>query len=182
MRSLGRPSVYLCLARHKELSSASRAGEWGRTPLRPLLTTWATSRVRRQQHAACRASQVANSSGRTSQVATTPDPEQAFQEISSPAPENRLALLKRIAAFAGPALSIPLADPLMSLIDTISIGQVNQRRCRAAQFKSAQHRLTIITMFAVGSWMRPTRAVQASLQVPQASRCMDSFPFGKLAI
>ncbi len=51
-------------------------------------------------------------------------PQRDQGEPSGPPPERRLALLKRIAAFAGPALSIPLADPLMSLIDTIAIGQV----------------------------------------------------------
>ena len=36
----------------------------------------------------------------------------------------RRAQLGRIAAFTGPALSIPLADPIMSLVDTVCIGQV----------------------------------------------------------
>ena len=36
----------------------------------------------------------------------------------------RRAQLRRIAAFTGPALSIPLADPIMSLVDTVCIGQV----------------------------------------------------------
>ena len=36
----------------------------------------------------------------------------------------RKCTAQRILLFAGPALSIPLADPLMSLIDSICIGQV----------------------------------------------------------
>ena len=32
--------------------------------------------------------------------------------------------LQKIVAFTGPALSIPLADPIMSLVDTVCIGQV----------------------------------------------------------
>ena len=36
----------------------------------------------------------------------------------------RKAQLCKIAMFTGPALSIPLADPIMSLVDTVCIGQV----------------------------------------------------------
>lgn len=36
----------------------------------------------------------------------------------------RRRLVKRILLFAAPAISMPLADPLMSLVDTICIGQV----------------------------------------------------------
>ena len=36
----------------------------------------------------------------------------------------RKAQLYKIAIFTGPALSIPLADPIMSLVDTVCIGQV----------------------------------------------------------
>ena len=36
----------------------------------------------------------------------------------------RKAQLYKIAMFTGPALSIPLADPIMSLVDTVCIGQV----------------------------------------------------------
>lgn len=36
----------------------------------------------------------------------------------------RKAQLQKIAMFTGPALSIPLADPIMSLVDTVCIGQV----------------------------------------------------------
>ena len=36
----------------------------------------------------------------------------------------RKAQLYKIALFTGPALSIPLADPIMSLVDTVCIGQV----------------------------------------------------------
>ena len=36
----------------------------------------------------------------------------------------RKAQLRTIAMFTGPALSIPLADPIMSLVDTVCIGQV----------------------------------------------------------
>ena len=32
-------------------------------------------------------------------------------------------MLETILVFAGPALSIPLGDPLMSLVDTVCIGQ-----------------------------------------------------------
>ena len=38
----------------------------------------------------------------------------------------RRKLALRILAFAAPAISMPLADPLMSLVDTICIGQVCQ--------------------------------------------------------
>lgn len=34
-----------------------------------------------------------------------------------------MVMLKTIVLFAGPALSIPLGDPLMSLVDTVCIGQ-----------------------------------------------------------
>ena len=37
--------------------------------------------------------------------------------------EARMAMLKTIVMFAGPALSIPLGDPLMSLVDTVCVGQ-----------------------------------------------------------
>lgn len=37
--------------------------------------------------------------------------------------EARFAMLKTIVMFAGPALSIPLGDPLMSLVDTVCVGQ-----------------------------------------------------------
>lgn len=37
----------------------------------------------------------------------------------------RKAQLCKIGMFAGPALSIPLADPIMSLVDTVCIGQVS---------------------------------------------------------
>lgn len=37
--------------------------------------------------------------------------------------EARMAMLKTIVLFAGPALSIPLGDPLMSLVDTVCVGQ-----------------------------------------------------------
>lgn len=37
--------------------------------------------------------------------------------------QARLAMLKTIVLFAGPALSIPLGDPLMSLVDTVCVGQ-----------------------------------------------------------
>lgn len=37
----------------------------------------------------------------------------------------RKAQLHKIAMFTGPALSIPLADPIMSLVDTVCIGQVS---------------------------------------------------------
>ncbi len=33
-------------------------------------------------------------------------------------------LLKRMVAFMGPAMLIPLGDPLMTLVDTVCIGQV----------------------------------------------------------
>lgn len=36
----------------------------------------------------------------------------------------RKAQLRKIAMFTGPALSIPLADPIMSLVDTVCVGQV----------------------------------------------------------
>ena len=36
----------------------------------------------------------------------------------------RKAQLQKIAVFTGPALSIPLADPIMSLVDTVCVGQV----------------------------------------------------------
>lgn len=36
----------------------------------------------------------------------------------------RKAQLQKIALFTGPALSIPLADPIMSLVDTVCVGQV----------------------------------------------------------
>lgn len=36
---------------------------------------------------------------------------------------RKKAMLGAILMFAGPALAIPLGDPLMSLIDTISIGR-----------------------------------------------------------
>lgn len=36
----------------------------------------------------------------------------------------RKAQLHKIAMFTGPALSIPLADPIMSLVDTVCVGQV----------------------------------------------------------
>ena len=36
----------------------------------------------------------------------------------------RRQLLGNVARFAGPALCIPLADPLMSLIDSVAVGQV----------------------------------------------------------
>ena len=36
----------------------------------------------------------------------------------------RKAQLHKIAVFTGPALSIPLADPIMSLVDTVCVGQV----------------------------------------------------------
>ena len=39
----------------------------------------------------------------------------------------RKAQLYKIAMFTGPALSIPLADPIMSLVDTVCIGQVPKR-------------------------------------------------------
>ena len=39
----------------------------------------------------------------------------------------RQAQLYKIAMFTGPALSIPLADPIMSLVDTVCIGQVRGR-------------------------------------------------------
>lgn len=35
----------------------------------------------------------------------------------------RKAQLQKIALFTGPALSIPLADPIMSLVDTVCVGQ-----------------------------------------------------------
>lgn len=37
----------------------------------------------------------------------------------------RKAQLQKIAMFTGPALSIPLADPIMSLVDTVCVGQVS---------------------------------------------------------
>lgn len=42
--------------------------------------------------------------------------------------EWRKVQLHKIAMFAGPALSIPLADPIMSLVDTVCVGQVNWQR------------------------------------------------------
>ena len=39
---------------------------------------------------------------------------------------KRVQQAKRILFFAGPALSIPLADPAMQLMDSIIIGQVTQ--------------------------------------------------------
>ena len=36
----------------------------------------------------------------------------------------RKAQLQKIAVFTAPALSIPLADPIMSLVDTVCVGQV----------------------------------------------------------
>ena len=72
-------------------------------------------------------SRAATSSGGSASATSQQDE----PDISGPPQERRLALLKRIAAFAGPALSIPLADPLMSLIDTIAIGQVDDH-CLAA--------------------------------------------------
>ena len=38
----------------------------------------------------------------------------------------RKAQLHKIALFTGPALSIPLADPIMSLVDTVCVGQVSK--------------------------------------------------------
>ena len=37
---------------------------------------------------------------------------------------KRMQQAKRILFFAGPALSIPLADPAMQLMDSVVIGQV----------------------------------------------------------
>ena len=39
----------------------------------------------------------------------------------------RKTQLWKIALFTGPALSIPLADPIMSLVDTVCVGQVPER-------------------------------------------------------
>lgn len=50
-----------------------------------------------------------------------------FQESSSRLWKWRGLQARRILQFAGPALSIPLADPLMSTIDAICIGQVMHR-------------------------------------------------------
>lgn len=36
----------------------------------------------------------------------------------------RRELLGKFARFAGPAICIPLADPLLSLIDSVAVGQV----------------------------------------------------------
>lgn len=40
---------------------------------------------------------------------------------------KRIQQAKRILLFAGPALSIPLADPAMQLMDSVVIGQVYSR-------------------------------------------------------
>ncbi len=49
------------------------------------------------------------------------EPEGARQ--SSNHMSERWPLLKSMLAFAGPAICIPLGDPLMSLVDTVCIGQ-----------------------------------------------------------
>jgi len=38
-------------------------------------------------------------------------------------PTRMLSVIKQIAAFGLPALMVPLADPLMSLVDTVALGQ-----------------------------------------------------------
>lgn len=123
MKALGRTSLCHCLSQHQVERKPTRVDRPDRKHLRPCLQR-PRQCSRQQRYATCTASQAGNSSSRSG---TIQDPEQAFQEVTGPAPEKRLALLKRIAAFAGPALSIPLADPLMSLIDTISIGQVSAK-------------------------------------------------------
>ena len=42
----------------------------------------------------------------------------------------RRQLLGKVARFAGPALCIPLADPLMSLIDSVAVGRVRMETSR----------------------------------------------------
>lgn len=48
----------------------------------------------------------------------------------------RKAQLHKIALFTGPALSIPLADPIMSLVDTVCVGQVSKLDWRSCSIIS----------------------------------------------
>lgn len=55
----------------------------------------------------------------------------------------RKAQLYKIAVFTGPALSIPLADPIMSLVDTVCVGQVRHLCMSLRLFQKTQSILCV---------------------------------------
>mmetsp|Transcript_37710 Transcript_37710/g.103626 ORF Transcript_37710/g.103626 Transcript_37710/m.103626 type:complete len:543 (+) Transcript_37710:63-1691(+) len=85
----------------------------GAPPQFPRLVPWVAGPRRR-----CRGVHVTGKASSQDEIKERTG-EESLQDLSA----WRRRELRRIIAFAGPALTIPLADPLMTLIDTICVGR-----------------------------------------------------------
>ena len=77
----------------------------------------------------------------------------------------RAVLFRQILLFTGPALSIPLGDPLMSLIDTICIGQVRSpytTHC-VCPFTTDTKGVVLCSMRLRSSWRRWGRIISYTI-------------------
>ena len=65
----------------------------------------------------------ANDDGGPEQSTDTQEAVAAFPADTDPIWSWRRQMVARMLAFIGPAMFIPLADPLMSVVDTVTVGQ-----------------------------------------------------------